>query len=111
VPWEGGTVEKRSGRSGLFSCKRPLRGRAVSQRGRQSFSGNGEPAPTGPAPVEARFGNYLAGPRHRTGAPTCAESLLSQREEQGKDGGRRAWLVPKPGSHRYRTGGEPEGGG
>jgi hypothetical protein len=42
--------------------------------------------------------------------PTCAESLLSQREEQGKDGGRGARLVSKPGSHRYRTGGEPEGG-
>jgi hypothetical protein len=33
----------------------------------------------------------------------------SQREEQGKDGERRARLVSKPGSHRYRTGGEREG--
>jgi hypothetical protein len=42
--------------------------------------------------------------------PTCAELLLSPREEQGRDGDGVRGVVPKPGSHRYRTGGEPEGG-
>jgi hypothetical protein len=66
-------------------------------------------APTGPAPVEARFGNYRGGPRHRISGPTGVGSLFGQREE-GKDGGRGARLVSKPGSHRCKTGGEREGG-
>ena len=63
--------------------------------------------PTGPAPVEARFGNHAPASRHRIPPAIGAGSLLGQREE-GKDGGRGARLVSKPGSHRCRTGGEPE---
>jgi hypothetical protein len=46
-------------------------------------------APTGPAPVEARLGNYRS-------------SFFERRCPLPP-------LVSKPGSHRYRTGGEPEG--
>jgi len=45
--------------------------------------------PTGPAPVEARFGNYAPASRHRIPPATGAGSLLCQREE-GKNGGRGA---------------------
>ncbi len=67
-----------------------------------SHSAAAFPAPTGAGPVEARFGNHVPPPATAFRPPAAV----------GSKGRRKGWgtrcVVTKPGSHRCRTGGEPD---